>query len=773
MTATSRALAAEAPEDRTGRRARPPATRTRAARCTARLLAAAAAIGATAFTAAAPAAAADDCANADYRVGPSAKLPDCRAYEMVTPADKGGYGLQQLRTTGSTSYLSVGGEQATFGLVTPFADPISGNLGIFVSRRTPGGWTTRNITPEFCDPDPSGLGGYMTPHGFASDFSAALINAPRSNCDPDDHGGIDIYLRPVDGNEFVWLSHNNQPKLTDDGATFVDSSADLGHVVFSTIEKLVLPLEAARTGRGLYDRTGGEAVPVALDDAGNLFNDCGITAVSGDANTPGRVSRDGRVILFKPNSGAAPGCSQATDDARQLFARIDHERTVALSPSLLAVPEARQEPVFMGGTGDGSRIFFTTTERLTEDATPGGGLYVYDLSDVLSGASDEGELRFLTPSVNASPAAIGGRNLISFAEDGSRAYFLATGVLEAGAPVGLNPPKLYTVDVDSGEVRYIGPWNAGTTQDTTTGGTASPDGSKLAYVEVVGGVHQVQLYDADDDSLTCVSCPASGDPQVGEARIHGRTTGSADRPGRMGLRRNVTNDGRVFFNALDQLVSADSNSLFDVYEYDDGEHKLLSSGTGPYDQLLWGVGPDGREVMFTSHESLVAADFDNGDQDLYVARVGGGFPTPPPAAVPCSGDGCQGGSPSGPSGGGPVSAEFRGAGNATVPRVARVSLVRGRVSVRGRAGALRLRVSEAGRVAVRGRGIVNVSRRVGKAGQVRVRVRLSKAGRRALAKRGRLAVRVTVRLRTADGQRRQARGRIVFRAPNAGKAGGR
>ena len=34
------------------------------------------------------AAAADSCPNAEFRAGYSARLPDCRAWEMVSPVDK-------------------------------------------------------------------------------------------------------------------------------------------------------------------------------------------------------------------------------------------------------------------------------------------------------------------------------------------------------------------------------------------------------------------------------------------------------------------------------------------------------------------------------------------------------------------------------------------------------------------------------------------------------------------------------------------------------------
>jgi hypothetical protein len=64
----------------------------------------------------------------------------------------------------------------------------------------------------------------------------------------------------------------------------------------------------------------------------------------------------------------------------------------------------------------------------------------------------------------------------------------------------------------------------------------------------------------------------------------------------------------------------------------------------------------GRNLFFTTADQLLALDGDT-QEDVYDARVEGGFPTPQP--VSCEGDGCQGASAAGPS--------FATAGSASQP----------------------------------------------------------------------------------------------------------
>jgi hypothetical protein len=97
---------------------------------------------------AAPPAGVDTCPNAAFRVGWSALLPDCRAYEMVSPVDKNGGDILADEPRLFTSAAS--GERVAFFSGTSFgAVKGSGTGGTtqFMAARGTGGWGTHGITP--------------------------------------------------------------------------------------------------------------------------------------------------------------------------------------------------------------------------------------------------------------------------------------------------------------------------------------------------------------------------------------------------------------------------------------------------------------------------------------------------------------------------------------------------------------------------------------------------------------------------------------------------
>jgi hypothetical protein len=68
---------------------------------------------------------------------------------------------------------------------------------------------------------------------------------------------------------------------------------------------------------------------------------------------------------------------------------------------------------------------------------------------------------------------------------------------------------------------------------------------------------------------------------------------------------------------------------------------LISDGQSTTGSALGSTTPTGNDVFFTSEDQLVPQDTDGYD-DIYDARVGGGFPAPPAPAPPCSsGDTCR------------------------------------------------------------------------------------------------------------------------------------
>lgn len=589
---------------------------------------------------------AGSCPNADRRAGASAALPDCRAYEMVSPPEKEANTLILTRAGGGSAFPAADGNQVYFYAVTPFADPVSGRPGQFVASRAPGGWQTRNVTPRDCVADPSGLFNGFDLAGASRDLSVPIYAEIPSqageyeNCADGDHAGKDIYSRAEDGS-LVWISQNGEPKMAAVDAAYVGASADAGHILFSTPEKLVLPLEGGRVaGKGLYDRTGGATVPVGLGDDDLPLNDCGAEiAGRGALATFGQISDDGQVVFFHSGrSATVPGCSVAADDAGQLYARIDAERTVLISGSRLSSPEVRQVPDFLAATRDGRRVFFTSTERLTDQATAGGGLYAADLTGVLAGEASAPQLEFLSPVVAGGPAGV--TSLIGISKPGDTVYFTATGELDGGAIAG----RQNVYRASHGSVDFV---------TTLTGSTPSlafmsisPDGKKLALIDRPTGTNQVYLFDSvGGQDPVCVSCPEEGKAASGGAAFYGALVLGVARRRALGQTHWVTDDGRVYFNSPDQLSPSDVNQSYDVYEYDHGSRELISTGTGGQDSLLLGIGPDGKDVFFATNDSLVDADFDNGDQDIYTARVGGGFASPEGEAAPCVGDACQASTP--------------------------------------------------------------------------------------------------------------------------------
>ncbi len=82
---------------------------------------------------------------------------------------------------------------------------------------------------------------------------------------------------------------------------------------------------------------------------------------------------------------------------------------------------------------------------------------------------------------------------------------------------------------------------------------------------------------------------------------------------------------RVFFQASESLVSADTDGFKDVYERSGGTTTLVSigpnGGNGPYDSFFDGASQNGTDVFFHTQDSLVSADTD-GFKDVYERLAG-------------------------------------------------------------------------------------------------------------------------------------------------------
>lgn len=640
-----------------------------------------------------------------------------RGYEMVSQYPTGGIPMVPGVTVPD---VSPDGNRALFGSVQPLpgsVTPVEGNhvdrVWMYGSDRTPSGWKLQQ----------TGVARLAVPWGASIDLSRE-ISQMKTGLDPDDqNGAYDLYERQPDGT-FVWISRDPRipvgtPQTAPGGVITASTEFDAGSgggpdtpwtmsedgstVVFKSTRPLLDddPGTAGGFDQFLYKWEEGQLSFVAHRPDGsvpsqvNLHPDLG----SGGGAYRNTVSRDGsRVIWSAPRNASGGG--------RTLYVQIDGQPTVEAVKETGVPTLSNPEPYnveYRGADSDVGRVFFSSSSRLTPDSgatTPEFGqadsdLYVYDVA--------ANKVRDLTPRLDGrndpavDPATADRGRLLgvsSVSEDGKRVYFVADAQYDVApnplgelpSPVGRN---LYLAELDGIDdpinLRFVGALGPGTpeTGDGPVWKTtslekmayANPDGSVLGFASTedltgqpIGGLRQMYAYNADRNTLECASCPTNGSlpkDEVDRFPIDpsGLTYGQHFQHGE-GEVRWVSSRGTVFFDTVVPLVAADQNQTDDVYEFNAGEVRLISGGTGSNSSKFENASVDGSSVFFTSTDTLAPQDEEPGVNKLYVAREGGGFPkvpTQPPCDI--NAGACEGAGTSEPQLPGAGSAQFSGPGN--------------------------------------------------------------------------------------------------------------
>jgi WD40-like Beta Propeller Repeat len=602
------------------------------------------------FTTASAEPAAAGCGNEAVRTEQGARwLPDCRAYEMVSPPDKNGGSLA------SGFFATDDGSRIASGSASSFGSGHSSLLfSPYVSERAASGWTTFNLAPR------AGVGlaldgGFLKSGTFAGDLAASLSITQSYPAEPRVRN---IFATTLAG-DTTWVTAPTRPGAPIADKLLTGASADLSHVVFESRQEFS---ERNTNGENeIWEWVDGSMRLVSVMSDGSLAgqpvtggrggageglnaSDSFSTSVISHLPQPTAVSADGSRIFFTASGGVG---------SDQIFVREDGVRTDELSLSQRP-GEVGQEPAggaaFVAAAVDGSKVVFSSPDRLTADATEGGGLYRYDL--------DSDELRFLTPSPSAGGPEIEGVSFV--ADDASRVYFVARAQLVPGEgqPGGHN---LYETGPDG--PRFIATladadvqdWALGFGNGSATALTAkgSPDGRFFVFqstVQLTGyaSAGHVEIYEWDEGaaSVRCVSCGATGTSAGGDASLIAHpvdpSTGSTiDGSLQLGTPRGLSADGsRVFFQTTDSLAPRDVNGTWDVYVSEAGQPRLISSGTSGRPSEILDNSASGDDAFFATTESLVATDTDHEAGDVYDARVGGGFALGGMPAA-CGGGDCQ------------------------------------------------------------------------------------------------------------------------------------
>lgn len=546
----------------------------------------------------------EECANAQLRVeDASTALPDCRAWEMVSPPDKGGGAIQGFGGNfgGGVLQSAAGGGAVTYSSSFSFGAEAQGAppASQYISRRGPTGWQTQNITA----PTISGSYG-AAPEGvpfqfFSPDLSRGLLLDGR-RCGEGGSCPRSYSLRQEGGTLTSFLEAP--------GLRFVGADAALAHPVFSTCAALTpQATEVPAVGggcdpaeRNLYESSGGSPQLINI-----LPGDAQGTPGASLAAQSGAVSADGARVYW-----VGPGGDLYLYEAGRGKA-VDTSGQVA----------------FQVASSDGSLAYFlkaghlyrySATAEASTDLTPAGGV-----AGVLGASEDGSHVYFAT-----------GSGL--FLWDEGTVSEVAAGPVAAAA--GDYPPPTGTarVSADGGALAFLSAEALGEV-DNTDQTTGLPDA-------------EVYLYEAASGRLACASCNQTGERPLGPSTIPGAVAdGSGPEATDLYKPRVLAAGGRrLFFDSLDHLVPRDSSAAADVYEWEAGGEGscrqaggcvfLISSGRSAQPSELIDASADGADVFFLTADSLAAGD--PGSVDLYDAPEGGGFPVPTPP-IPCEGDACQ------------------------------------------------------------------------------------------------------------------------------------
>jgi hypothetical protein len=553
------------------------------------------------------------------------KLPDNRAWELVSPVDKEGGAIAGPESLfgGGVFQAAANGSSITYGSAFSFGGA-QGALGAgqYVSTRGADGWSTQNITTPLLSgsygDEPDG-----TPYRiFSTDLTKALLSngvrcrsvgtgCPVANPPLPGSGAPEgyrnYYLRTGAGGFEALLSSDDVSGLALGADEFEVSLAgvtpDLTHLVLSSCAKLTAdatevpaPGGCEETEQNLYRWSGGGLTLLNLKPAQAT-------------GTPGAEL-------------AAPNGAISADGSRIYW-------TLGGALYLREGATSKQVDDAQGGGGsfevagaDGSIAFFTKAEHL----------YRYD-----AGADTATDL---------TPAG-GVKGVLGASADGTYAYYQDVGGLQQ--------------------------WHAGATTQIAPGSNAAPpgnyppatgtarvsaDGRTLAFLSAAEltayenkdadtgvPVTELYLYREGEGTLLCPSCNPTGERPTGAASIPGAYANGSTHAYKP--RVLVASANRLFFDSADALAPTDTDSASDVYQWEaqgTGDCTRAPGCLGLISEAREGgagfldASASGDDVFFLTGESSVGAD--PGSIDVYVAKVGGGIPEASKPFV-CLADACQ------------------------------------------------------------------------------------------------------------------------------------
>jgi DNA-binding beta-propeller fold protein YncE len=436
--------------------------------------------------------AAESCPNSLLREeNNSLALPDCRAYEQVSPAFKSGYAIGGGSVGEFHIELSPSGEGAAFESLGAFEGAsATAATNHYSAQRVSNGWLTQSNLgfPAGPDEQPNGF------YGYSPEFDSWLFSVrPGTSFEPAERSGTVSLFIGSSAHAFDRASPSLSMQAGErpHGALFapVGESSDLSKIALATGYRFLPPAvdprpsaENAGSDDRVYEFSSDSGsdptaslvaeVPIDLTAPGSS---CVVDAAVG---RPGRwMSTDGSVLFYTAPQDLTPraacdagGAQGGGPNKAGVYARVGQASPVLLSgedssechapnPCHGAAPQMAR---YDGASPDGSRAWFTTPQPLIDsdtDATD--DLYLAEL--------EEGQLKHLvqasagesSPDHPVAGDGAGVEGVVEVSPDGTHVAFVATGILtEAGNPAthqiaAQGADNLYVYDATTDHTKFV------------------------------------------------------------------------------------------------------------------------------------------------------------------------------------------------------------------------------------------------------------------------------------------------------------------------------
>jgi hypothetical protein len=452
---------------------------------------------------ASPARAAEACPNEAFRTGYSAALPDCRAYELVSPPGIQPYWetFGDVKRNEAWGVAAVGTElgataaqsSAHGGLAfySTFAPPGSTTDGpYYLASRGQGGWSTQNVIPPVSTEIAPLCLPYMV--AWSPNLERGILaigeNRLSTRCGLDEpeltpgepRGAQNLFVRDSSTGSYQIIDQTPLGGESPANAFYMASSSDLNLVAFTEAARLTSdapPLNPAgpAEGRDYYVWTAGGAdhLLTVLPDGSPTEGMIVDAAVPSGAGEPGlavhlgsslhTVALDGSRVFFTSGGNlyarenpaaeqsAFDGAGECDEPTKACTVEIDLSETAEPGGGgAVPIDQANRgrEVIFTSAGKSGEVVFFADRNRLTPDSTATSAepdLYEYDFR-----RTQGQRLTDLTvPLAGGEHGDLQG--LVAVNETGAAAnyvYFAADGVLasnanRSGATAIPGQPNLY------------------------------------------------------------------------------------------------------------------------------------------------------------------------------------------------------------------------------------------------------------------------------------------------------------------------------------------